>query len=333
MRVLAVLRGSVGLDEYPLLRALLASGCDLVNIDDRNYGLHAVPNVSARVARRWNRAAFVQQLNADLTRYVQAHRPQLMLLFKAPHVRAAPVLQARALGCRTVCIYPDLDPRVEGPEYLEMLRAVDEFLFTKPHLATHFQATCRSDAKAILPLYSELEVAEPSSVDPEIGVSFVGHRSRGKEGALRAFLGSYEGRVTVVGDGWGRMALAAKAGAVHPQPALYGGVVRRIYRHSVCTLGLLMEGHAGGWGGDELTSRSVLVPACGGVLLHPRTATAMALYGADCPLLYDSIDEAVETAGHLARDPEQRCAWALKQRMRVLAQATSAEAMVGRWVA
>ena len=102
MRVLSVLRGSAGLDEYPLLRALQAAGCDLVNLDDRNYGFHAVPNLSTRVARRWNRAAFVQQLNADLKRYVQAHRPQLMLLFKAPHVGAAPVLQARALGCQVL---------------------------------------------------------------------------------------------------------------------------------------------------------------------------------------------------------------------------------------
>ena len=214
-----------------------------------------------------------------------------------------------------------------------MLRAVDDFHFTKPHLAALFQSAVRPDAQAMLPLYSAREVAEPSAVDPEIGVSFVGHHSPGKEHALRAFLSRYEGRVTVVGDGWGPLALAAKAGAVQQQPALYGGVVQRIYQRSVCTLGLLMEGRPGGWGGDELTSRTVLVPASGGVLLHPRTATAEALYGPDCPVLYNSIDEAAEMARHLARDPERRLVCAHGQRLRVLELAPSAEAMVERWVA
>lgn len=332
MRVLSVLRGSVGLDEFPLLRALLATGCDLINLDDRHYGFHDAPNTVARVTRRWNRAAFVRRFNEDLQRYVRSHRPQLMVLFKATHVRAAPIEQARALGCRTVCIYPDLDPTAEAPAYLDALRSVDEFLFTKPHLVDRFRSLVRPDAQPMLPLYSELEIAQPDAADPATGVSFVGHHSAGKERSLRAFQARYGARMTVVGDGWG--ALAAQAGplGLDVQPALYGGVVRRIYRQSVCTLGLLMEGSSGGWGGDEVTSRSVLVPATGGVLLHPRNASAEALYGSDCPLLYERLEDAADIARRLASDPGQRLAWAAEQRRSVLQRARSAEALVRDWV-
>ena len=333
MRVLSVLRGSAGLDEYPLLRALLAAGCDLINLDDRHYGFHEVPNAVDRAARRFNRAAYVHQINADLMRYVEAHRPQLMVLFKAPHVREAPVRRARAMGCRTVCIYPDLDPRVEGPGYLAMLRAVDEFCFTKPHLASAFRATVRDDARVIWPLYSSEEVGEPGPVDPAIGVSFVGHHSPGKAHALRDFVHSYGRRVTVMGNGWRQLGAEFASADLHVHPALYGSVVRRIYRHSLCTLGLLMEGRLGGWGGDEVSSRSVLVPATGGLLLHPRNATAEALFGADCPVLYAGLDQAVAIATGLANSPEQRGTWAARQRQSVLSQACCAEALVADWMA
>lgn len=326
IRVLSVLRTSAGLDDYPLWRALVTAGCDVVNLDDRQHGFHEAPNAWARAERRLNRDAYIGHFNAELMRYVEAHRPQLMLLFKASHVRAEPVRRARALGCRTVCLYPDLDPQVEGPGYVAMLREVDDFLHTKPHLAPRFRSTVRADAQAMLPMYSRLEVAAPAEVDPDVGVLFVGHHSPGKERALRAFVARHPGRVTVVGDGW-----PVVPGCVQ-RSALYGGVVRRLYRHAVCALGLLMEGRAPGDAGDEVTSRSVLVPASGGLLLHPRNPSAVDLYGGSCELLYDDLDAAARLAAELAGDPARRLRLADEQRRRVLQTAPCAEDLVAQWI-
>jgi hypothetical protein len=105
-----------------------------------------------------------------------------------------------------------------------------------------------------------------------------------------------------------------------------------MYRRAVCNLGLLMEPLGKGWQGDEITARSVLVPACGGALLHPRNPSSVQLYGAVSPLLYGDIHEAIQIAEMLSSEPELRTTWALMQQESVTSQGTCVENLVNQWL-
>src|SRR5262249_22243616 len=177
--------------------------------------------------------------------------------------------------------------------YLEAAKEFDEFLHTKPNLIQYFRRNVNCRARLINPLYDAACVAEVQPVDPDIGVSFVGHHSKGKQRTLSTFARQYRGTLTIVGDRWVRSMFDGSSARVRIFPAVYGPPVYEIYRRSACSLGLLQESFSSRTPGDEVTARTVLVPAYGGLLLHARTPAAERLFGGCSGVLFDSIEHAV----------------------------------------
>jgi hypothetical protein len=332
MKVLSVLRTTAGVDEFPIYRALLRVDPDLVNFDDRIYGFHEIPNQMAKIERRLNRLAYKERFNADIQRYLRAYKPRLLVIFKAPHVDEPTIHVARAQGSRVIVIYPDLDPRVHGASYLAVLRSADAFYFTKPNLGPQFRSHIRDDAQLISPLYSKYDLKEPQAANDDLGLVFVGHYSAGKSADLERMATTYRRRITIIGDGWSEREWMPGLSHVNALKPLYGAAVKEVYRQAVCNLGLLMEPLGGGWPGDEITARSVLVPASGGALLHPRNPAAEQLYGAQSPMLYRDFAEAARIAEVLEQRPDLRRAWAVMQQDAIKVNATCAEDLVNQWM-
>jgi len=332
MRVVSVLRTTVGVDEFPIFQALLRVDPDLVNFDDRIYGFHEIPNQMARIERRLNRRAYKAKFNADIQHYLLAYRPRLLVVFKAPHLDEATIHVARAQGTHVIIMYPDLDPRVHGASYLEVLRSADTFYFTKPNLGPHFRSHIRDDALLISPLYSKNDLKEPAVANNDLGLVFVGHYSPGKSADLERMATIYRRRITIIGDGWAGREWISGLSHVNVLPPLFGAAVKDVYRQAVCNLGLLMEPLGRRWPGDEITARSVLVPASGGALLHPRDPAAEQLYGAKSPMLYRDFAEAARIAEELQERPDLRRAWAVSQQEAVKVNATCAEDLVNQWM-
>jgi hypothetical protein len=332
MRVISVLRTTVGVDEFPIFQALLRVDPDLVNFDDRIYGFHENPNQIARIERRFNRRAYIAKFNSDIQRYVLAYKPHLLVIFKAAHVNEATIHLSREQGTHVIVIYPDLDPRVHGVSYIKVLRSADTFYFTKPNLALQFRSHIRDDALLISPLYSKNDLKEPEAANNELGMVFVGHYSPGKSADLERMATIYRRRITIIGDGWAEREWMSGVPNVNVLEPLFGAAVKGVYRQAVCNLGLLMEPLGGGWPGDEITARSVLIPASGGALLHPRNQAAEQLYGAHCPMLYRDSEEAVRIAVLLEQRPDLRRVWAVMQQEAVKVNATCAEDLVNQWM-
>lgn len=332
MRVVSVLRTTVGVDEFPIFQALLRVDPDLVNFDDRIYGFHEIPNQMARIERRLNRRAYKAKFNADIQRYLLAYKPRLLVIFKSPHVDEATIHVARAQGTHVIVMYPDLDPRVHGASYLAVLRNADTFYFTKPNLGPQFRSHIRDDALLISPLYSKNDLKLPEAANNDLGLVFVGHYSPGKSADLERMATIYRRRITIIGDGWSERDWMSGVPHVNVLQPLFGAAVKDVYRQAVCNLGLLMEPLGGGWPGDEITARSVLVPASGGTLLHPRNPAAEQLYGAQCPVLYRDFEEAARIAEILEQRPDLRRAWAVMQQEAVKVNATCAEDLVNQWM-
>ena len=74
---------------------------------------------------------------------------------------------------------------------------------------------------------------------------------------------------------------------------------------------------------DEITSRSVLVPASGGVLLHQKTKASFDLFQNSSELIFSDISNAVSLAEKIKRNNKLRLELASKQQYDVLKKATN----------
>ena len=326
--IVSVARTTLGMNDHALFLALLRTGREVVNFDDRNYAWHEAPGSVDRLVRRVNRHAAGRALNRDIIRNLEACRPSLFIVFKHSLLTADVVETARSVGAHTVCVYPDLDPLVHGSAYVDAAQRFDDFCHTKPNLEDYFRAHVNSRARMIGPFYEKAHLREPGSVDPDVGVAFVGHHSSGKQELLRAFAKVYSGRVTIVGDRWDAEMFRGLRATVRVHPALYGLAAYRLYRNSVCCLGLLMEAVSSRTLGDEITSRSILVPAYGGVLLHARTKAAESVFGAGSVSLFGTMEEAARTAECLGADHSLRYDLWAQQRDCAIAAGTDVDAFV-----
>jgi hypothetical protein len=326
--IISVTRTTAGLDDYALFLALLRSGEEVLNFDDRRYASHEAPNWIHKLARRLNRSALGRDFNNELIRYIRICRPSLFVVFKHPLLSKEVVLAAKSIGAKSVCIYPDLDPFVDGKGYVEAAKEFDEFLHTKPNLVQYFRSNVNCRATLINPLYDAACVAEVQAIDPDVGVSFVGNHSEGKQRTVSAFASQYRGTLTIVGDRWVRSMFDGSSARVRIFPAIYGPPIYEIYRRSVCSLGLLQESSSSRTPGDEVTARTVLVPAYGGLLLHARTPAAERLFGGRSGVLFDSVEHAVSLAQAIEADPELRTRLAVEQQAQALAFGTNVDRLV-----
>ena len=330
--IISVVRTTAGLDDYALFLSLLKSGREIVNFDDRRFAWHDAPNILCRAWRRLRRGSLGEALNTELIRYLRMTRPSHFLVFKHSLLTPEVVREAKSVGAHTVCIYPDLDPLVHGRRYVAALREFDQFFHTKPNLDGYFRDTVHPQAQLIGPFFEPAHLGIPGDVDDRIGVSFVGHHSRGKEALLVAFSRHFSGRLTIVGDRWLPSMFPDGLSDVVVRPALYGQAINDLYRRSLCSLGLLMEAVSERTSGDEITSRSVLVPAYGGVLLHAHSASAEEVFGADSPLLFRTMADAARTATVLRDHPSLRQQYAREQRERATRFGTNVDAFVREWL-
>ena len=296
---------------------------NLYNFDDRNYMYHEVEGRAGRIMRRLNKPNLIKKFNKDIRSYLKTMNPSHFIYFKASGLKPETLMTAKKMGAKTIGIFPDLDPRVYNQEYLDTLLETDYFFHTKPNLIDYFRKKINVRAKFIYPFFDPSQISAPLPVDESIGVSFVGHWSHGKEKSLINFCLSYTGNVSIFGEGWMNKRFEGVAAKVSVNGPVYGSAIQDIYRRSICVLGLLMEKVSTDGKSDEITSRSVLVPANGGVLLHQKTEAANNLFQDSNQLLFSDIDHAVSLAEKIKRNNELRLELAAKQQSDVLKKATN----------
>ncbi len=311
------------MDEYPLLRNLITSGHQLQNFDDRHYIFYAVGSRFTRLVRRLSRPGLLQKFNRDILSYVEVMKPSHLIYFKAVGLHPETIMAAKRLGATTVGIFPDLDPRIYGKDYLRTLRETDFLFHTKPNLIEFFQDQIHTDANFVYPFFDPSQIEVPLAADEKIGVSFVGHWSIGKEKSLIKFSSLYTGNVSIFGEGWKETKFSGLRANVSVNGPVYGSAIQNIYRRSICVLGFLMEKVSAQGKNDEITSRSILVPASGGVLLHQKTKAACTLFKESSSLLFSDISHAVSLAEEIKGNNKLRIKLASKQQHDVLKAATN----------
>ncbi len=241
------------------------------------------PAVDRSFTARGLRRAFVPFLRAQFNRRVlqavRVLRPDLVVVYKGTAVAPATLAAVRRLGCWLCHVMPDI--AVDGQLSLDrrIFRHFDHVFTTKSFGVGEFRTRLGAARASFLPHGYDPAVHRPLALDPRRlagaasrPVSFIGQWSPGKERWL-AHLAAASGPETldVWGEGWQRVSARTLMPSIRGEP-LYGDFYAAAITEARINLGLLIERQPGSVSGDLTTARTFEIPACGGFLLHERTA-------------------------------------------------------------
>ena len=331
MKIVSVARLTPGASEYPIFLEMLNYDQYLYNFDDRNYGaFNTKVDLFLRIFTKIVRNHLRKLFNKELKKYLQLCKPNLLFIYKGALIDPDTILEAKKLGIFVVFFYPDLDPNVHGRNYVKALNLSNILCHTKPNLKSLFLKINKSSIFKYH-LITKRFINKIENPEENLGVLLVANYSEGKKNSLDLFLDEYDGNFTLIGSGWKINELKNKS-KINYLGSLYGEKIYDFYRRAICCLGLLMESLDGVNEGDEVTIRSLFVPAYGGVLLHPRNPSSEKLYGSGNFCLYNNISEASEKANMLVSDPSLRLKVFKEQHEEVISKADYVEDFVSEIV-
>lgn len=269
-------------------------------------------------------------------------RPDWVLLWRPTTVAPATVQALQARGIRVATFNND-DPFTPGAprahtrlwsRYRSLLPVADHHFVYRP-VNVHEAYAAGARRVSLLPPYFIPWRDRPLTLDAA---------AMGRFGTDVVFAGHYEpdGRAELIcslvraglrvriwsGADWDRRALGDCAMVIGPiQPALDDDYARAVAGASVA-LGLLSTANR-----DVYTRRCLEIPACGRVLLAPRTAALEGWFRAgEEACFYSSTDELVEIARALVRDGARRGRIADAGRRRVWADGHDVVSRARLWL-
>lgn len=301
--------------------------------------------LSGREGWRGSLARFTRWSRTDhrlLLEMAEVEQPDWVLLWRPIDIDVATVAALQARGIRVATYHNDdpLNPRASSSHaqlwsrYRSLLPQADHhFVYRPVNLAEARSAGARH--VDLLPPYFLPWRDRPVVLDDAdrerfaADVVFVGHyESDGRVSLIRALVAAGLKVRVWSGAEWDRRALGDAAAAIGPiRPALDDDYARAICGGAVA-LGLLSAANR-----DVYTRRCLEIPACGGVLLAPRTEALQTWFrDGDEACLFSSQDEAVELAVALSRDAARRARIAEAGRRRVWADGHDVTSRARDWL-
>jgi len=324
-KILSVFRTFSGFDDsffYSYFNMLCNNKeISYINFDDTTFINFEVNNLESRLARRLIRTRQVRLFNDTIKYYLKYFKPDLFIFFKANYLDSDTIILAKESGATIFAIYPDLEPKIYGNDYLSVLNLSDILIHTKPNLIDYFKSL-NNNSVCVFPFYSIKCVSEILPYDKNVGVLFIGHYSKGKEQVINKFSERLPVKFNIFGTGWENK-IKNKNVKIHK--AIFGLPVYHFYQQSLFVMGLLTERLNDFKAGDIITSRSIQIPAYGGLCLHPRNHYAEDIFGKNHKMLFKSIDEAENIFQELSQNLNLRKELFFEQQNNVLDKGTQIE--------
>jgi glycosyltransferase involved in cell wall biosynthesis len=289
-----------------------------VEIDDIGED-HYYPKARSLLVRGVNkllRPQYRAELSTEVLRRCASLKPNAVIVYKGALVTAATVDAVKAMGIKTVNVFPDCSPHAHGNSLSRAMGRYDLVISTKPFHPEHWNTTYG---------YSNACVCVPHGYDPEVHYWAEPPGPQNIDVVIAAsWRIQYQNLMTEVGrllpDPGVSVALAGPGWMDHrkhfpdhwqfPGPIFgraYGDFVRRgkIVIAPVHT-DVMINGKV--QPGDQDTTRTYELASAGTFFLHRRTPYALHVYkeGEECDF-WDDAAELVEKIRHyLPRDNERR---------------------------
>lgn len=293
-------------------QALRRLGANVLEIDVQTY----FPQVQGRIARAGRRAVrglLVREYNRAILAAGSSFRPDLVLAFKGAEVKASTL---RTLGARGISLYnyyPDTSAFAHGSLLAQSLPEYDVVFHTKKFWTTDVSARLALKRTHFVPHGYDPEVHRPMPLtardreDFGCDVSVIATHTAHKEKILHDLLRLRPALdLRIWGNGWHR---ARSTGVLSRAEGhtLQGASYAKAIAAAKVNLALLSGVVSGSSQGDETTTRTYEIPACGGFMLHERTPELCELFeeGKEVTCYGDAGDIATALDSYLA-DPDAR---------------------------
>lgn len=293
--------------------ALRRLGCDVFDLDIhtlvpqwRQRSNRAIVRLlTRRIVREYN------QLILDSAAQVQ---PDILFAFKGSYVQTTTLEVLAHSGVALYNYYPDTSPTAHDPYLAQSIRAYDCIFYTK-----RFWANTLPDA-----LKGRRLVFVPHGYDPEIHRPMPlneSDRARyGHEVAIVATHTAYKERLLaelvrrlpqldlhIYGNGWRERARFPELEPFIRGFAVCGSEYAKAIRAARICLGIMSGKVRGVTQGDETTTRTFEIPACGGFMLHERTPELLELYDEGKEVAcFGSAEELAEKNQYYLAHPAKR---------------------------
>jgi spore maturation protein CgeB len=331
LRILMVCDLWQGSDSYALARAFRRQGHSVTIVSDSTYYGREWRHPLLRGARKLLRPFMVRDFNDSLAKNAEGLHPHLLFVCKGQLVEPYAIEAAKRVGALTALWWPDVSFFAHGPSIPRAVPHYDWVFTTKTFglsdLATKFGVTNAS----FLPHAFHPEVHRKFRCDASdqeryaCDVSFIGTWSPKKQALLEALVAA---RPTVKLKIWGMQWEKAGRGLARwvESREVIGAEYAKAIRLSQINLGILSEVRKGASSGDLITARTFHIPACGGFMLHERTAEVAQFFeeGRECGM-FASADEMVAKVEYYLDHPEERQAVAEAGHLRCLNSGNSVD--------
>jgi spore maturation protein CgeB len=252
--------------------------------------------------------------NLSVLEAARSSSPELLIAFKGVMLTPDTLRKVREQGIACYQYYPDNSVFCQPGVDPKSLAEYDCCFFTKKFSLTDVSQRLALREAQYLPHGYDPEVHRPLPLseedDREYGaeVAVLAVHTRGKERFLDELLGlKPELPLRIWGSGWDSRCKSRLVQRHVEGAPLFGQSYAKAIAAAKINLALLSEQAHGSSQGDQTTTRSFEIPACGGFMLHPRTADILELYEEGSEIeCFASAAEALEKIQHYLAHPAER---------------------------
>lgn len=326
-RAIVVCDQWLGSNGYAGMKALRRAGWSVLVVPEWESVPVRWTSPLMRVIGRAIRPLAVREFNRLLITQAIRTTPDLLLVFKGMFIQAAALKRLRMLGTRLLCFYPDVSFRTHGPYLPAALPEYDWIFTTKSFGVKDLQDQLGVNRASVVRHAFDPDLHRPTAPSTDdlkrygCDVSFIGTWSPKKERILqelRARLPSLQMRIW--GEQWATRARSTQLDEVIQRRGVEGEEYVRAIASSKINLAILSERRLGASSGDLLTSRTFHIPACGGFMLHERTAELLdVLHEPSEVACFDNVDEMVAKIEYFLGEDAARRGIAVRGRERIRA--------------
>jgi spore maturation protein CgeB len=293
--------------------ALRRLGCDVTDIDQqtifpqwRQRGNRSIRRVlQPRIVREYN------QLILDCASQI---RPDILLAFKGPFVESRTLEILRQSQIALYNYYPDTSPSAHGRLLTASIRRYDCVFYTKKFWSLNLPASLADRPAVFLPHGYDSDVHQVLSLDPQDtadyghDVSVIASHTLHKERLLSDLVRRCPNLdLHIYGHRWVESSCSPELNAHVHGVALVGSRYAKALRAARISLALMSGKVDGVAQGDETTTRTFEIPACGGFMLHERTPELLDLYEEGREVTaFGSVEELASKIEHYLKHPEER---------------------------
>lgn len=308
-------------------------------VKDVDAQLYSPPwrNPAGRVGLRLLRNRLIEELNGRILRDAELFLPEILLIYKGTHVEPETIEQLRRKGVWCYNYFPDSSFFTHGERLIQTLQECDCIFYTKPNHETYLVALGAREGHFVRHGYDpQLHRIRP--VDErkrqELGhdVLVIGTHNAHKESILTALADRCPDLdLGVWGNLWEENCQSPTVRGTIRGSALEGELYVDAIRSARINLALMSGPVQGAPGGDETSTRTFEIPACGGFMIHERSPELDRLFVEGEEVVgFETAEELVteiqryleddEGRARIARAGHERCvpAYSYDERMRDL---------------